>query len=349
MSVLSIDSGEDVDLDELTLSVLDEVGSALLPSVDAELVAGVPVDESPTGLVVADGALVWEPLEAAAEELSGVLATGELDGDALVVLDDGAGFVGVVVGVSASRGIVAMGVSTAGFSAEAPGVVDGTVDEGVCGLEVAGDEVTTAPVATGVSAVDPGAVLVVDVGDPTVDSGVTVAIATVDEGVAEDGVDDGGSARMGISEKEPAADGVGAVGVDPVDADGVEGAAVAVGCVDAVGDSVTGENVAVGVPVAGVPVSGVVVGDAVSVVLVPVGAVVGVSARIGTSAGKLPLVGVVVATGAIVAGFAEVVAEGVAVSAGVVVTGAVELDAVGVDVAGVVDVVGEVAGGFVDG
>ncbi|KAG3084590.1 hypothetical protein PI125_g19466 [Phytophthora idaei] len=135
MSVLSIDSGEDVDLDELTLSVLDEVGSALLPSVDAELVAGVPVDESPTGLVVADGALVWEPLEAAAEELSGVLATGELDGDALVVLDDGAGFVGVVVGVSASRGIVAMGVSTAGFSAEAPGVVDGTVDEGVCGLE----------------------------------------------------------------------------------------------------------------------------------------------------------------------------------------------------------------------
>ncbi|KAG6969173.1 hypothetical protein JG688_00005434 [Phytophthora aleatoria] len=152
MSVLSIDSGEDVDLDELTLSVLDEVGSALLPSVDAELAAGVPVDESPTGLVVADGALVWEPLEAAAEELSGVLATGELDGDALVVLDDGAGFVGVVVGVSASRGIVAMGVSTAGFSAEAPGVVDGTVDEGVCGLEVAGDEVTTAPVATGVSA-----------------------------------------------------------------------------------------------------------------------------------------------------------------------------------------------------
>ncbi|KAG6966255.1 hypothetical protein JG687_00004948 [Phytophthora cactorum] len=152
MSVLSIDSGEDVDLDELTLSVPDEVGSALLPSVDAELAAGVPVDESPTGLVVADGALVWEPLEAAAEELSGVLATGELDGDALVVLDDGAGFVGVVVGVSASRGIVAMGVSTAGFSAEAPGVVDGTVDEGVCGLEVAGDEVTTAPVATGVSA-----------------------------------------------------------------------------------------------------------------------------------------------------------------------------------------------------
>ncbi|KAG2775974.1 hypothetical protein Pcac1_g13492 [Phytophthora cactorum] len=144
MSVLSIDSGEDVDLDELTLSVPDEVGSALLPSVDAELAAGVPVDESPTGLVVADGALVWEPLEAAAEELSGVLATGELDGDALVVLD-------------ASRGIVAMGVSTAGFSAEAPGVVDGTVDEGVCGLEVAGDEVTTAPVATGVSAVDPGA------------------------------------------------------------------------------------------------------------------------------------------------------------------------------------------------
>ncbi|KAG2925703.1 hypothetical protein PC118_g10358 [Phytophthora cactorum] len=135
MSVLSIDSGEDVDLDELTLSVPDEVGSALLPSVDAELAAGVPVDESPTGLVVADGALVWEPLEAAAEELSGVLATGELDGDALVVLDDGAGFVGVVVGVSASRGIVAMGVSTAGFSAEAPGVVDGTVDEGVCGLE----------------------------------------------------------------------------------------------------------------------------------------------------------------------------------------------------------------------
>ncbi|KAF4038509.1 hypothetical protein GN244_ATG09383 [Phytophthora infestans] len=55
-----------------------------------------------------------------------------------------------------------------------------------------------------------------------------------------------------MSENEPAVDGVGGVGVDPVGTDCVDGAAaVAVSCEDAVGDSVTGEIVVVGVPVIG--------------------------------------------------------------------------------------------------
>ncbi|ETM48798.1 hypothetical protein L914_06711 [Phytophthora nicotianae] len=254
------------------------------------------------------------------------------------------GSVGIVVGVSASSGIVTSGVSTVGFPAEAPGVVGASVDEGVCGLKVTGDEVATAPPATGVSAVGPGTAAV---GDSTEGSGGTVAIATVDAGAPEAVVGDGGSARIGMSEKEPAVDGVGAVGVDPVDADGVDGAgAVAVGCVDAVGDSVTGEVVAVGFPAAGVSAAGVevAVGGAASV-----GAVVGVSARIGTSSGNPSIVGAVVATGAVVVGFAKLVAEGVAVSAGMVVTGAVEVDAVGVAVAGDVGVVGVVTEGLVEG
>ncbi|KAG7380020.1 hypothetical protein PHYPSEUDO_007832 [Phytophthora pseudosyringae] len=87
---------------------VEACGSALLPSVDAAFVEGVPIgepdDEPLTRLVVVDGELVWEPLKAAADELSGILATGVFDEDALAVLE------GVFVTGSAPDAVVVVGV-----------------------------------------------------------------------------------------------------------------------------------------------------------------------------------------------------------------------------------------------
>ncbi|KAL3666480.1 hypothetical protein V7S43_008727 [Phytophthora oleae] len=337
-SEVSGDSGEDVDLDELAPSVLDAVsapdllsvespvvvsktgdglaerepallagfddavevaGCAPLSSAGAELVEDVPGDTSLAGLVVADGAFVWEPLETGEVVESDVVAPGGLDDDALAVFSgvlvagsalaavvavgvcaDGTGFVAVAVGVSPSMGSVAMGGSTVGVSAGAVGV------------------------DTGVSGVDPGTAPGVDVGAPAVDTGLSMTVASVDDGVAD--VDDGGSARIGISVGGSTVEGVDAVGTavccvtagggDPVAGDSVV-VGVTVAGADVIGEAVTDGCVVVSVElVAGGVGVDVVSGDAAGVAVVVVsvagGVVVGSSARIGTSLGKSALVGV---------------------------------------------------------
>lgn len=296
-SELSGDSGEDVDLAELVLDaasapellrvespagvsktgdrlaerepvlldgldgVLEVAGCVPLPSAIAGLVEAGPGDESLVGFVATDGVPVWGPLETG-EGVESDLATGGLDGDALAVFSgvlvagsalaavaavgvcaDGTGFVAVVVGVSARIGNVVMGDSTVGVSAGAVGVDNG------------------------VSVVDPGVAAAVDVGGPTVPTGLSVTIASVD---------DGGSARIGISVRGSTVEGV-----------DVAGDSVVVGFTVA-GDAETGVAVSDGgkVPVVGC------VGVAVLIVSVAVGVVVGSSARIGTSLGKSALVGV---------------------------------------------------------